>query len=87
MMAAAKNNDYALNRKKNPTYTMVQLEALAKELLAWVKIDNNIYIKTFCNLVHDKKGSWITDLASRHEVINEALIKAKIGRASCRERV
>jgi len=75
-MAAAKGNDYTLQRKVNPQYTQEQIEKLCEELLDYAENNKSIFFVGFCR----KKGfykSWLLRLCDHHPKLKEAYEEAK----------
>lgn len=72
-MAAAKGNNYASLRKKNPTYSKKEINQIIKDLLHWAHTDNGIYIASYVYEKYKKPKSFLYDLSEHHPELKEAL--------------
>ena len=75
-MAAAKGNDYTLQRKVNPQYTEKQLQAIADDLLDYAETSKSIHLAPWCRK-QKKCMSWLNEMAKDHEIIAHAHKHAK----------
>ena len=76
-MAAAKGNNYALKRKKNPQHTPEQIKEICDRLLKWAYEEDGVFFASFTYENYKKCESWLYNLADHHPEIKQALASAR----------
>ena len=76
-MAAAKGNDYTLNRKKNPQHTKEEINKIIEELLEWAHRGEGIWLESYIYETYKKAPSWFHDLGQHHPEMKDAIKFAK----------
>jgi len=76
-MAAHKDNDYTLKRKKYPQYTEQQLKEIADDLLDYAENAKSIHLAPWCRK-RRRSTSWLNKLAEKHQIIADAHKQAKV---------